>query len=779
MIVETISEPWRRVALDIVGPFDRTKKGNRYILTLMDHGTCFMEAIPLSRVDAKTTCDTLLEIFSRFGVPEEVLTDNGSNFVATVTDCLLDRLKCLHIRSSPFHPQTNGKLERAHSTMKKILDKLGCSKRNWDLYLPATLMAMRTAPHSALGVSPYSLLFGREARTPISAFREQLTQKHKAPQNVLDYLHELYTRLEESQALVEERDAQAKKKSKEAYDRGKKNDPLKIGDLVMMLTPKGEDSLTCHWDGPYPVKRVLGERTYLIDAPYKGRRGRRCHRDLLKRFFAQVLSNTLILAADEAAGGHLLTTRDILGEQEESADKKWEKLQVDAELTEQQRKQMLDLVKQFDDVFQNQPGKADLHPFNIPTGSARPISNYPRRLPPKWKEKIHEEIKLLEATGVVVPSQSPWSFPIRPVPKPNGEVRMCLDYRQLNDITESDKYPLPDIGQLLEQVSVARYITSLDLTKGYYQIPMAVEDRQKTAFVAPTGKWEFLRMPFGLKGAPATFQRRMDEVFAGQENTTAYIDDVAIYSPTWEQHLIDVHNTLEKLREKKLTCKLAKCKFARRSLEFLGHRIGRGLISPLEAKVKALMEKRRPETKRELQSYLGSTGYYRRFVKDYSRIAAPLTNLTAKNQPDKLCWQEEHQIAFEELKCRLSAAPILIAPDHAKPFQLSTDASTVAIGAVLEQERDEEMRPMAYFSRKLLNRERSYPITELEALAIVDSIEHFALYLMAAKFTVVTDHRALTYLNRMNNRSIRLTRWSHTLQPYDCTFKYRKGKDNR
>ncbi len=198
-----------------IGLFDRTKKGNRYILTLMDH-----EAIPLSRVDAKTTCDTLLEIFSRFGVPEEVLTDNGSNFVATVTDCLLDRLQCLHIHTSPYHPKTNGKLERAHATMKNILDKLGC-------YLPSTLMAMRTAPHSALGMSPYSLLFGRESRTPISAF---ITQKHQAPQNVLDYLHELYTRLEESQALVEERDVQAKK-SKEAYDKGRKNDP---GDLVMM-----------------------------------------------------------------------------------------------------------------------------------------------------------------------------------------------------------------------------------------------------------------------------------------------------------------------------------------------------------------------------------------------------------------------------------------------------------------------------------------------------------------------------------------------------------------
>jgi len=169
-------------------------------------------------------------------------------------------------------------------------------------------------------------------------------------------------------------------------------------------------------------------------------------------------------------------------------------------------------------------------------------------------------------------------------------------------------------------------------------------------------------MPFGLKGTPAMFQRCMDEVLAGEENATAYIDDIAIYSPTWKQHLVDVRNTLGKLRVKKLMCKLVKCKFARRSLEFLGHRIGCGLISPLEVKVKALLDKKRPETKKELQSYLGSTSYYRRFINDYARIAAPLTSLTAKNLPDKLQWKEEHQTAFDEQRYRLSTAPILIAP---------------------------------------------------------------------------------------------------------------------
>ena len=275
------------------------------------------------------------------------------------------------------------------------------------------------------------------------------------------------------------------------------------------------------------IKRVLGEQTYLVDLPHGGRRGRHCHRDMLKRFFHHVLSTTLVLAADEEAGGNLLTTSDILESgKEEDEQTKWDKVQLDPELTAKQQEELMEILKEYTDVLKNTPGEAKVVPFTIPTGDACPIATYPRRLPPKWKEKIHQEIKLLESTGVVVPSTSRWSFPIRPVPKPNGDV--CVDYRQLNDVTTTECYPLPDIGQLLDEAAQATYLTTLDLTKGYYQVPVAANDRQKTAFITPTGKWEFTRMPFGLKGAPAAFQMRMDEILSTEENSNAYIDDVSI-----------------------------------------------------------------------------------------------------------------------------------------------------------------------------------------------------------------------------------------------------------
>ena len=326
-----ISTPWERIAIDIVGKLPRTARGHSYILTLMDFGTRYMEAIPLKRVDAHTTCEALLEVFARFGVPKEVLSDNGSNFIATVTETLMKKLKCYHIKASPFHPQTNGMLERSHQVLKKTLDKLGCTKKNWDDYLAPTLMALRTAPHAALGVTPFELMFGREARTPIDALREEMEGEQKTPRSVVKYMQDLYQRMEESQELVEREDSKAKDKSKTYYDKRKKSDPLKEGEFVLMMTPKGEESLTCQWQGPYKILRRLGDTTYLVDAPYKnGKRGRKCHRNLLKRYFLQVMSTAVMLALE----GDNIAEFPHFKPEETDKERKWKEANLDGDLTD-------------------------------------------------------------------------------------------------------------------------------------------------------------------------------------------------------------------------------------------------------------------------------------------------------------------------------------------------------------------------------------------------------------------------------------------------------------
>ena len=204
-----ISQPWDRIAIDIVGKLPRTRRGNSYVLTIMDFATRYMEAVPLRKVDAQTTCNALMEVFARFGLPREILSDNGGNFTAGVTEKLMQMLGVKHIKCSPFHPESNGMLERSHQVLKKTLDKLGASQSNWDEYLPQTLLALRTAPHATLGISPFHLLFGRDARTPVSVLRQNMEELEPAPKNIVQYITQLYQELEECQDLVEKKDKEA------------------------------------------------------------------------------------------------------------------------------------------------------------------------------------------------------------------------------------------------------------------------------------------------------------------------------------------------------------------------------------------------------------------------------------------------------------------------------------------------------------------------------------------------------------------------------------------
>ena len=268
----------------------------------------------------------------------------------------------------------------------------------------------------------------------------------------------------------------------------------------------------------------------------------------------------------------------------------------------------------------------------------------------------------------------------------------------------------------------------------------------------------------------------MDSLFQDQENLSAYIDDVAIYSNTWEQHIKDIARPLTLLKQKGLTAKISKCKFARQEVEFLGHVIGGGKLKTQQAKVAANATMPTPKIKKELQSFLGSTGYYRKFIPRYSEKTACLSDLTRETEPDKLAWTQRYQTAFDSLKKALCEAPVLTAPDHGKPFILSTDASGVGVGGVLEQATDDgEVKPVAFFSKKLLDREKKYGITELEALALCKSVKHFAAYLLGNKTTVWTDHKALQFMEKMKGAS---PRWLLELQQYDLKVKYKKGSEN-
>ena len=308
---------------------------------------------------------------------------------------------------------------------------------------------------------------------------------------------------------------------------------------------------------------------------------------------------------------------------------------------------------------------------------------------------------------------------------------------------------------------------------------MGKASRHKTAFVTPSGQFQFTVMPFGFSGAPSTFQQMIDLLTKDTcDFAAAYLDDLIIYSDTWENHLQHLTIILQQLCKANLTVKPQKCQLGMAECVYLGHVVGRGVVRSGLSKEEAMQAFTQPTTKKQVRAFLWITGYYRKFIPNYSTLAAPLTDLT-KNRPTKVTWTSHCDSAFHALKTSLCTSPVLNSPNFSKPFILQTDASDRGVGAALSQySKDNQLHPVAYFSRKLLPREERYSTVEKECLEVKLGIEAFHFYLMRRTFTVQTDHRALIWLDRLKDTNSRLTRWSLSLQQYKFTVTHRPGITN-
>jgi len=354
-----------------------------------------------------------------------------------------------------------------------------------------------------------------------------------------------------------------------------------------------------------------------------------------------------------------------------------------------------------------------------------------------------------------------------------------VDYRKLNDVTTGDKYPLPDINELLDQLGRCQYFTTLDLASGFHQIQVNEKDVPKTAFTVENGHYEFLRMPFGLKNAPSTFQRVMDNIMRGLNNEIClvYMDDIIVYSSTLEEHIQRLSTVFKRLRKSNLKLQPDKCEFLKREVAYLGHVITKDGVKPNPDKISAVTNFPIPKSIKDIQSFLGLSGYYRRFISNYSKITKPLTALLKKDIPfnfDQNCLN-----SFNLLKQSLTKAPILQYPNFEEPFILTCDASNFAIGSVLSQGPLNKDLPIAYASRTLNQAEVRYSTIEKELLAIVWSVRHFRPYLYGRRFLLVTDHKPLTWLFSIKDPGSRLARWRLKLEEYDYEIVYKPGKINK
>ena len=381
--------------------------------------------------------------------------------------------------------------------------------------------------------------------------------------------------------------------------------------------------------------------------------------------------------------------------------------------------------------------------------------------------------------NIIERSSSAWSSPCILVPKPDKSYRFCTDYRKVNVCTKADSYPIPRIDDCIDHIGGAKYVSKFDMLKGYWQIPLSERAREISAFVTPLGLFQYTVMPFGMKNAPATFQRMVNELIAGLEGCEAYIDDVVIYSNSWEDHVERIRSLFQRLSAANLTVNLGKSEFGCAEVQFLGHVVGCGRVKPLTAKVEAVDYFPPPQTKKELMRFLGMAGFYRRFCKNFSDVAAPLTNLLRKDA--KFEWSPVCQDAFRKIKAILSSSPVLAAPDFTKQFNIAVDASDVGAGAVLMQPDDAGVdRPVCYFSKKFNSSHKNYSTVEKETLALILALHHFAVYVSSPRkpVTVWTDHNPLTFVARMKNKNQRLMRWSLILQEHSLEIKHIRGKDN-
>ena len=781
-----INVPFERVAVDLVGPIDpMTNQKNRFILVIVDFATRYPEAVALKNIDTRTVAEALLGVFGRVGMPKEILTDRGSQFTSGMMKEVCRLLSLKQLTTTPYHPMCNGLVERFNGTLKSMLKKMCIEKpQDWDRYIAPLLFAYR----DSLGFSPFELLYGRTVRGPMQILKELWTDETTDPEvkTTYQYVIDLRDRLEETCMLAHNELEKSSTRYRRYFNKKAKDRQLKVGDQVLLLLPKYKNKLEMMWQGPNRIVEKLGSLDYRIKMD--NGKVKTFHINMLKKYLGRpqedkrerIETVCVAVVEEEWIKEGCIEHQEKLSIVLPSLAKTetWERCELSTDLNANQVQEMKCVLQKYDDVLSDKPGRTNLETFKMELTSEEPVRLKPYPIPFSLTNAVKEELDQMLELDVIEKTNSAYASPIILVKKKDGTYRFCTDYRKLNQIVVYDAQPIPNIDELLSKLSGANFFTKIDLCKGYWQIPIDESSRDATAFITPDGLYRWKVMPFGIVSAPAVFSRMMRPLLKNLGSVKNYIDDILIYTETWKEHVEMVETVLKRLRNGKLTAKPSKCLIGFKTLEFLGHTVGNGKIGPEENKVKKIMAVSKPRNKKELRSFLGLVGYYRKFIENFSEIAAPLTDMTKKRQSKTLQWTEETTASFEMLKEKMSSAPVLKLPKLEEQFIIRTDASGSGLGAVLMQESEGELFPVMYVSRKLKERETNYAIVEQECLAIVWAIGKFTQYVYGTDFILETDHKALTWLHQTRFDNARVMRWALALQPYRFVCRSIHGRDN-
>ena len=827
-----IATPFDRIAVDIVGPLSPvSEQGHRYILSVIDVATRYPEAIPLKDISSVAVAEALFSIFTRLGFPKEILSDRGTQFNSELMKQFHSLCACKGIRTSPYHAQSNGTVERFHGTLKSMLRKvIQAHPKQWHRYLPALLFACRELPSESTGFSPFTLLFGREVRGPIALLQETWTGKDTQDQDakpLYRYIFELQNVISDSCQVAVENSSVSATKNKWYFDKKAKDRSFRVDDEVLVLLPSSSNKLLSQWIGPFKVKEVLYPN-FKVEVRGKDKI---FHANMLKEYFHRTpttVTPSVSVSVSEVSGqcvswqditpfvpgvvhskgdstvdsvqqvmsseivgcsaGVVLDSPDDLPlptletpMSSSMTDEDISDITFETKLSESMHSEIKGTFDEFSDRLTTKPGEftGDLF-LEIPLSTDVPVKRKMYNVPFTSKEIIEREVKTMLDLGVIERSSSPYSAPVVLVQKKDGSCRFCIDYRWINKVTLVDAEPIPDVETLFARLGKAEYFTKIDLSKGYWQIKVRPEDRPKTAFATHLGLFQFVRMPFGLVSAPAVFARMMRMLDLDSCSAVNFFDDILVHSISWSQHLIHVRAVLQKLKDFGLTARPSKIEAGFQSLEFLGHVVGGGTLRPAESKMQKILKIPTPTTKKQVRSLLGLLSFYRRYVPNFASLTAPLSDLT-KDGPRstrKISWTPQCAEALQKIQAILSARPVLRIPQLEVPFVLRTDASSVGLGAVLLQDLEGVLHPVVFASRKLLPRECNYSTIERECLAIVWGIQKFVRFLWGVHFVLQTDHRPLTYLRTCSFKNSRVLRWALSLQEFTFEVKPISGTLN-
>lgn len=784
--VPVISEVFSKINVDACGPLPTSTQGNKFIITAMCLASKYPDAVPVPDITSKSVVNALLQIFSRMGFPKEIQTDQGTSFMSILTVEFLEKFGIRIIRSSIYHPQSNP-VERFHRSIKRIL-KVLCIEAapDWETQIPAALFALRTVTHDSTGFSPAELVHGNNLRTPAVLLYEKWLKQEEQESTVVEYVFELINRLRKSRDLARGKMEEMRDKRKKWYDRNAMKREFNEGDSVLVFSANQPHKLAPQWRGPGTIEKKLSDTNYVVSFEGKQDMNKVYHINMLKPYFRRPEVVNIVNQFDNdsttsseleedfpymLADPNVFDFREII-----------ETNGLKEKLNDEQIGQLETLLLKYCSIFSNIPGKTNLVEHDIELISDKPIKHKSYRMTNRQNDLLKAEIGKMLKYNIIEPGASEYTSPMILVETPGREPRPCIDYRKLNAITRTQFYPIPNIEQRVETVAKAKFITLIDLTKGYWQIPLSKRAQKIAAFATSWGVYRPLRMPFGLKNAPFYFSKMMNEILEGCDDyAVPYLDDIAIFSEKWEEHLQHLREVLDRIKRAKLTIKPSKCKFAQEQVQYLGHIVGRGKRSPTELKVKAIQDFPLPTTKTEIRAFLGLAGYYRQYIPMFSVVTAPLTDLLkGRNKKGKIELDEESVRAVALLKEMLTRKPILHAPDFTKPFILQTDASDLGYGIVLAQkDTNDREHPILYISKKFTSAERKYCTSEKECAAILYGIRKLKGYIDGqTEFCIQTDHNPLVWLKKNAGTNQRLLRWALALQAHNYTIEHKRGKDN-